>query len=239
MQTSFEKITRYDGGPELFRDFLRKYGFDKIFGPLYELYASADLARRIINYIVHSYSMESDYIIEGVSWIGVKENVAKEMGIPDEQYDIIVHLGNHASYEVKRKPVPNPKDRDDFEKKENVLENKADDELEEDEDDQDLRVNKYLNVVIAWMDFQNDRDFKHLQMLKDQYEECMIASRQKLTKQGGGVDWATKSVCRKQAGEILVEIEQYEKKIRDRDPMMIREAKREIKSIRPETTIPV
>lgn len=81
----------------------------------------------------------------------------------------------------------------------------------------DLKQRSIRETIVNYLEFQNYRTFKHLMILREQYQEMLTAALSPLKKGGEDpeIDYKAKYDCGAYADKILERIQQYEQKIKD------------------------
>lgn len=81
----------------------------------------------------------------------------------------------------------------------------------------DLKQQSIRETIINYLEFQNYRTYKHLMILREQYQEMLTAALSPLRKGGEDpeIDYKAKYECGAYADKILERIQQYEQKIKD------------------------
>lgn len=81
----------------------------------------------------------------------------------------------------------------------------------------DLKQRSIRETIINYLEFQNYRTYKHLLILREQYQEMLTAALSPLKKGGEDpeIDYKAKYECGAYADKILERIQQYEQRIKD------------------------
>lgn len=99
MINAYTEISNYDGND--FQDFLNKICLVDIFLPVLKEYEEKVVAKMVIKYIVHCYSINSEKIIQGTDWGLNKKRIFEDCLFPPNTekhnfFEETVHLKNEA-----------------------------------------------------------------------------------------------------------------------------------------------
>lgn len=126
---------------------------------------------KVLFYILHTYSLQSKFHVLGADWQLTKNNVAKHVGIKEDE-----DLYNDAV----------------------LLENTA-----------------VVITIQNYLDYQGEKNFKHLCMLKDLYEQMVSSAVANIKKASDEIDYDQKYKNHEYAGKLLEEIKQWEQRVAD------------------------
>lgn len=222
MRSMYQALTSFEGNGDEFHDYLKKMQLS-IFDNIYAVYPDRDKCQKAIIYILHAYSVDSEFVVSGESWTTSKERCAGNAGLDENQIRELVHF--EWSFSPK-------------EKKE-----KKEDESEEDDGTEELvandyAVNKIIQVIEGWLKYQNDKWHTHLLRMKDNYEQVSEASHS-MPKKGNYVDHTLKSQWLKESNELFEMIDIWEEKLALRQGNL--QARSELNNkkivLRPENTV--
>lgn len=92
----------------------------------------------------------------------------------------------------------------------------------------ELRQYAIYETVRRYIDYQGSRDWQHLSMMYDLYDELVSSARSPLKNKDGSIDYAQKRTNATEAASLLGEIEAMETRL-DIEERDLREAKTEVK----------
>lgn len=168
---------------------IRELYVQHVFKPMTEYYGdNLQLFNKALFFILHTYSLNSKYHILGQDWLEIKLRIAERVGINKEEPFMV------------RKTTEDEED----ESTENVL-LYTDLIL--------LESPEVVKTIQNYLNFQGNRNFKHLCMLKDQYEQMVNGSLDPIKKSSNDIDFEQKNKNRGYATKILKEIMEWEQKM--------------------------
>lgn len=91
-----------------------------------------------------------------------------------------------------------------------------------------LRIYAIYETVRRYLDYQGSRDWQHLSMMYDLYDELVSSARSPLKNKDGSIDYAQKRTNAQEAAALLGEIEAMETRL-DIEERDMRDAKTEVK----------
>lgn len=179
---------------------IRLMGMYDVFESL-DRFCDGDMSRfnPALFYIIHTYSFESKYHVLGVEWLDIKKKVLAQVGGEELKKISITRTINE---------MP-------------VYSTLYDELLYMTDPQIVLTIDKYLS-------YQGNRNFKHLIMLKDLYEQMVRGALEPIRKSTGEVDFDQKNKNRGYAASILNEITEWEQKVTDQTSQLIKEGVKEL-----------
>jgi hypothetical protein len=169
-------------------DRIKAMGVYHIFEQLHTYYNEEyQLFNKALFFILHAYSLKSKYHVLGQSWAGVKEAVAEKVGIT---------VDGPAVERTREETTESVLLYSDL-----IL----------------LKSREVISTINKYLLYQGNKNFRHLCMLKDQYEQMVSGALDPIEKSSGEIDFDQKNRNRKYATEILLEIAQWEQTIYDND----------------------
>lgn len=164
---------------------IKELGLFDIFEKLDNYYFhQSQLFNRALFFILHAYSLDSKFHVFGQDWFAIKASIANKVGISVEEPFVERETG--------------------VDKIEKIL---LWDDL------MILKSKACVDTINNYLLYQGNKNFRHLIVIKEQYEQMISGALDPIVKSSGEIDFDQKNRNRTYATQILSEINEWESKI--------------------------